>query len=213
MTITHHPDPATLMSYAAGALAPVLAAVVASHLAGCPHCRRELRLLEMLGGAAMEELAGAALPAHAPPAVPTQAPDDAPPRSRSPDADIPEPIARLVGGDRLADIAWTRAGPGIVQRMIEVPGAKAGTLRLIKVEPGRKIPEHGHDGAEITLVLTGTYCDQTGEFRPGDVADVDAALDHEPVAGAEGCICLVANEGAPLFRGLIARAAQAISRS
>ena len=37
MSITHHLDPATLMSYAAGGLAPALAAVAAQHIAMCPH--------------------------------------------------------------------------------------------------------------------------------------------------------------------------------
>ena len=43
MSITHHPDDSTLMSYAAGSLPAALAVVVAAHLSVCPRCREEVR--------------------------------------------------------------------------------------------------------------------------------------------------------------------------
>ena len=46
MTITHHLDDATLMSFAAGALPAALSAVAAAHVAMCPRCRREVAALE-----------------------------------------------------------------------------------------------------------------------------------------------------------------------
>ena len=56
MTITHHLDDATLMSFAAGSLPAALAAVAAAHAAMCPRCRREIATLERLGGALMAGL-------------------------------------------------------------------------------------------------------------------------------------------------------------
>ncbi len=56
MTITHHLDDATLMSFAAGSLPAALAAVAAAHAAMCPRCRREIAALERLGGALMAGL-------------------------------------------------------------------------------------------------------------------------------------------------------------
>ena len=61
MTITHHLDDATLMSFAAGSLPNALAAVAAAHVAMCPHCRRELRMLERIGGALVSALTPATL--------------------------------------------------------------------------------------------------------------------------------------------------------
>ena len=43
--ISHHPDAATLMSYAAGSLPEPLAAVIAAHASGCTACQREMRIL------------------------------------------------------------------------------------------------------------------------------------------------------------------------
>ena len=52
-TIMRHPDPATLMSFAAGTLAEPLAAVVAAHLDMCAACRAEVADLELLGAVLM----------------------------------------------------------------------------------------------------------------------------------------------------------------
>ena len=56
MTITHHLDDATLMSFAAGALPDALSAVAAAHVAMCARCRREMASLESIGGALMAGL-------------------------------------------------------------------------------------------------------------------------------------------------------------
>ena len=63
MTITHHLDDATLMSFAAGALPAALAAVAAAHADMCPRCRREIAAMERLGGAVMADLSPVAFDA------------------------------------------------------------------------------------------------------------------------------------------------------
>ena len=62
-----------------------------------------------------------------------------------------------------------------------LPLAGAGKLRLLKVAPGHGIPEHGHGGAELTLVLRGSFHDETGRYARGDVADLDETVEHQPV--------------------------------
>ena len=54
-TIMRHPDPATLMGFAAGSLAEPLAAVVAAHLDMCEACRAEVADLELLGAVLMAD--------------------------------------------------------------------------------------------------------------------------------------------------------------
>jgi len=56
------------------------------------------------------------------------------------------------------------------------------------------LPEHGHEGSEITMVLRGTISDSTGLYRPGDVCDIDESIEHAPIAGEGGCICVVAQD-------------------
>ena len=207
MSISHHLDDATLMSFAAGALPAALAAVAAAHADMCPRCRREIAALERLGEAALASLPPVALerPEPSPPA-----PAAAGMRDASHDADatadpkVPRRLAGLVGGG-LDGVAWRWLGPGVWDHPLPLAGA--GKLRLLKVAPGHGIPEHGHGGAELTLVLRGSFHDETGQYARGDVADLDETVEHQPVVPQDGgdCICLIASEAPERFQGLVAR--------
>jgi putative transcriptional regulator len=204
MSITHHLDDATLMSFAAGALPDALSAVAAAHVAMCARCRREVADLERVGGALLAGLSPATLDrgeAAAPPA----APEPAGRRSEmaATGGEVPGPVVRLIA-DGLDALTWRWLAPGVWDHALPVRGA--GRLRLLKVAPRRNIPEHGHGGAELTLVLRGAFRDETGRYIRGDVADLDETLAHQPVTdGEEDCICMVASEAPEQFSGRIAR--------
>jgi putative transcriptional regulator len=213
MSITHHLDDATLMSFAAGALPSALAAVAAAHAAMCPRCRREVALLERIGGALVADLPVMAM-AGAAPATPPLA--DARPAPRGPVADdmlgdvpseVPQPLARLIGGS-LDAVRWRWIGPGLWHRPLRIGGT--GSLQLLWGAPSARVPEHTHGGSELTLVLRGALVDETGRYGPGDVADLDEDVEHHaPAADADaGCICVIANERPTRFRGLLARLMQ-----
>jgi putative transcriptional regulator len=210
MTIRHHPDHATLMAFAAGTLGEALSAVVATHAELCAGCRRELKRMDMIGAALLGGLEGSAVSAggartalgrreaHAlrPPAV----------------EGLPQPLARLLGRP-LADVGWKRLGPGVRSAKLPLSKGAGGDLRLLRVAPGRAVPDHGHGGAELTLVLSGAYTDRLGRFGPGDVADLDEEVEHKPVADAgEDCICLVASERAIRLKGVLGRLLQPLVR-
>ena len=199
MTITHHLGSETLLSFAAGTLPSALSAVAGAHVAMCGHCRGELVWCERIGAALLEGL----------PAMPL---DDAEPAVRS----LPQaarlggnafnPILRLARED-FADIAWRRIGIGLWHRPLPLAGR--GALQLIKAAPGASVPEHGHAGGEITLILRGALSDATGRYGVGDVADLDEAIEHTPVAdGDAGCVCAVGNEVPTRFHSLLARLLQ-----
>lgn len=204
MTITHHLDDATLMSFAAGALPAALSAVAAAHTAMCPRCRRELAALERIGGALMASLPAATFDRPEPRPPDPAGAGNAPRRETCTlDGEIPGPIAGLASGG-LDAVAWRWLGPGVWD--YPLPLAGAGKLRLLRVAPGRHVPEHGHGGAELTLVLRGSFHDEMGRYLRGDVAELDETVAHQPVTDAGGdCICLVASEKPERFLGLIAR--------
>ena len=78
---------------------------------------------------------------------------------------------------------------------VKLPTQAKGQLKLLRIGAGRAMPEHGHGGEEITLVLKGAYRDHMGRFARGDVADLDEDIEHKPVVEQDGdCICLVATE-------------------
>lgn len=203
MTITHHLDDATLMSFAAGSLPNTLAALAAAHVSVCSRCQHELRMLERIGGALVAGLAPAILD-RSQPAMPERA--SLPLAASTTAGEIPAPLVSLVGGE-LDQVRWRWIGPGLWHRPLQVRGG--GSLQLIKAAPGASVPEHTHGGSEITLVLRGALIDSTGRYAPGDVADVDEDVEHTPLADAEaGCICVIANEQPTRFRGLLARLMQ-----
>ncbi len=215
MTISHHPMQETLLRYAAGTLAAGPAIVVAAHLADCPHCRDRVRQFEALGGAVLEETR--------PTTLSPDALANALARIDAEEAGEPAPSESTekpleIDGVRLPDSLrgcaigrWRWIGPGMRMSRIGVPYDPDANLILLKVGPGRALPDHGHAGAEYTYIVSGSYTDRLGQFRPGDIADVDEEVEHQPVVDAGGeCICLAAMEGRMRFNGFIGRMLQPI---
>jgi putative transcriptional regulator len=121
---------------------------------------------------------------------------------------LPTPLARRLGCP-ISRIRWKRVAPGIQLHDLPLSPAARGRLSLMRVATGRGVPEHGHSGSEITLVLSGSYTDRFGRFQPGDVADLDPEVEHDlKVDSAQSCICLVAVESPIRFKGIIARLMQ-----
>jgi putative transcriptional regulator len=212
MTIHHHLDQATLSAFAAGTLDGGLAVVASSHMSVCPACRAAAREAEQVGGALLASLSGKAVSPDCR-AQTLERLDRATlhrfPAKAPAESDLPEPLARLLPGVRLADLQWKTKAPGWAMVDLPAPAGSRGKLFLVRVGPGKAMPHHGHGGSEITLILSGAYNDRFGRFAPGDVADLDEAVEHEPVAEADQpCICLVATEAPTRFKSWMVRLVQ-----
>src|SRR5262245_24278975 len=172
MAIKHHPDISTLMSCAAGSQPEALAAVVACHLARCPDCAAEVKRMAEIGVALFDKLEPAKMSQDAP-VIAAGAGEALYDGESRPECGcyVPYPIADKVGGD-LDRIPWKRIGPGLWHYPIPLSADAKGDLRLIKVAPGKELPEHGHRGEELTLLLQGSYHDEFGTFQTGDLADL-----------------------------------------
>lgn len=181
---TQHPSSAVLSDYASGALRPAFAAVVAAHLEGCAHCREEVRALESLGGAMIEDLEPAEMSeaslSRAMAALDGLAPE------------LPQIPRSTVDRIPFGPERWL--APGMSIRKAK-PGEYGDLLYLLRLPSGQKTVPHGHQGTEFTAVLKGAYVDGEGRFAAGDFCELDAATDHQPHvdAGSE-CICLIASE-------------------
>ncbi len=207
--VSHHPETSKLMSFAAGSLPEPLAAAYAAHASMCAACRGELRDMELMGAA----LLCSAVPtsgdaAGSIPARPLSADRAAAPARHDASDRLPAPIARHYGLS-FDSVRWKRLGPGIWHHRLTLSPGVQGDLRLLKIAAGRQMPLHGHGGMEVTLVLDGAYRDATGEYRRGDIQDLDDATEHSPVADpGAGCICLIASERPARFKGIISRLVQ-----
>ncbi|MEY2956065.1 MAG: ChrR family anti-sigma-E factor [Gemmobacter sp.] len=213
MTITHHLTDQILLAHAGGALSEAFGLVVAAHLSMCDDCRARLGAFEAVGGAILETCGTvpvddgglAATFARIDAADRRTAP--APRRARGP---LPGPIADYIGGG-LDDVRWKPAGMGVRQAVLCT--AEGATARLLHIPAGVAVPDHGHRGLEMTLVLRGAFRDEGMRFGPGDVEIADAATEHTPVAehGAD-CICLAATDAPLRFNAFLPRIAQSFLR-
>jgi len=211
MMPSFHAGDELLMDYAAGSLAEPIAVLVATHLALCPACRARVETFENVGGALLEELNGEAVDRSLRETVLArldETPSELAPmghlRTPSPvDLRVPEPLRGYLG-DGLDNLAWKRRGPvGEVRLMVDHPII---TSRLLRIKAGTAMPQHTHEGTELTLVLTGAFTDRGNHFQRGDVAIADASVDHCPVADpGDDCYCFAVNDAPLRLTGRLSR--------
>ncbi|QGX96925.1 transcriptional regulator [Roseovarius faecimaris] len=208
-TIKHHLTDALLIAYSAGTLPEAFSLTVAAHVSLCDECRARLGAFDTVGGALVEDSAEAEMDDGSLEAtlalIASGAPDDKPAPGAS-DSVLPAPIRDYIGGD-LDTVKWRPVGMGVKQAIL--PTSREATARLLYIPAGAAVPDHGHRGTELTLVLQGAFADETDRFGRGDIEVADEDLHHTPVAdiGAD-CICLAATDAPLKFKGLLPRLAQ-----
>ncbi|MFZ5779130.1 MAG: ChrR family anti-sigma-E factor [Pseudomonadota bacterium] len=219
MTISHHATDETLMRYAAGRLSAGPALVLAIHLEGCPTCRARVSEFEALGGVLLEQTAPAVMPpgafaaalrvieaedagAHRPAVERAEGqPRRAPMFPGS--VPMPLPLQRCEIGP------WRWVGLGVRASAVKLPHDPEARVTLLRVGPGRKLPEHGHFGTELTQVLVGSFSDRYGRYMPGDLSEMDHEIEHQPIVDSEEeCICIAAPEGGMRLTGFFGRMIQ-----
>ncbi|WP_417718941.1 ChrR family anti-sigma-E factor [Salipiger sp.] len=207
--ITHHIPDEQIRAYAAGQLPHAFSVVVAAHVSLCDDCRAQLGAEEALGGALLEREAPVALDTAARDRLLAALDSSEPPAPPMRGSGIfPAPVMEALRGD---PPKWRMLGGGIRQQILsEEEGA---SLRLLYIPPGRAVPEHGHNGLEMTLVLQGSFSDSEGAFARGDVETAHDEVDHQPVAGPGApCICLAATDAPLRFASFLPRLLQPIFR-
>ena len=204
MSIEYHPNEELLLAYAAGTLDPGEHIALAAHLLPCNQCRRFVDAMEGAGGSLLGELPPAIMSAEAlrqiearlDDPVPTQAPP--PPSSehlREWD-NLPAFIRRLPAKP------WRWVAPGLHIQRLNTPAASPTRVFLLKAKPGMKLLPHGHEDAELTCVLSGSFSHSGRRFGPGDFDCGDPGIEHDIAIGAESeCISLVAMRGRLQMRG------------
>lgn len=220
MSVTHHLDDTTLLRYASGSLPYAFNVVVAAHLAMCADCRAALHAAEELGGQLLDEEPVTEMQIGSFELLMKKLEDGDSATEKS-DADIadpidfsgdvPAPLQRLVG-PRLADVKWRRIAPGVKKYTLSEKQADGTSLYMLQIAPGMAVPEHGHGGEELTLILSGTYRDDIGVFDAGDIADLDEHIEHQPhVISDTPCVCLVATEAPTRFKDVFSRLLQPLT--
>lgn len=220
MMIKHHLSDELLESYAAGTLAEGWSIAVATHLTLCPGCRIRLDKFECVGGQLLEALPAEETVDAAWNSIQARLINEPLETATVKTAPIqkihaarfsvlPEPLRSYAGGD-VDSLKWRSLGRGAYHIPIHT-GDKETMVRLLKIPAGKPVPEHGHGGRELTLVLSGSFVDDNDVFARGDIEEADASLVHQPVATPDAdCICLAVTDAPLRFRSWVVRLVQPI---
>lgn len=211
MTIQHHLSDNLLMAYAAGSLPEAFSLAVATHISLCDECRASLAAFEALGGAVVEDCGLEAISDGCLAAVMARLDQPAPAKPLLQAVGIlPAPLAEYVGGG-MDRVKWRHLGMGVRQAIL--PTAIGATARLLHIPAGQAVPNHGHRGIELTLVLQGAFRDESTRFARGDVEIATKADQHTPVAEwGEDCICLAVTDAPLRFAAFVPRMLQPLFR-
>ena len=213
--IKHHLTDDILMGYAAGTLPEAFNLMVAAHVSLCDDCRAEVESYDAVGGEMLArepardiELSPGSFAATM--ALIAGGPTGDAPKTRSNGSILPGPLQDYVGGD-LDSVKWRGIGLGVKQAIL--PTSRDASARLLFIPAGAAMPDHGHRGIEMTMVLQGAFQDEGDYFARGDVEVADSDMHHKPVADIhEDCSCLAVTDAPLRFQGLIPKIAQRFAR-
>ncbi|WP_380057601.1 ChrR family anti-sigma-E factor [Falsihalocynthiibacter sp. SS001] len=203
--ISYHIPDHLLASYVSGSLPHPYAVVVATHVSMCLECRAALEAHQAVGGAILESTQEVALSAGLKDSILAKldAPIiEKPVHGRT--GVYPAPVMQELEGQQPR---WKPVGMGVRQCVLSA--SKQGSVRLLYIPGGQAVPDHSHNGLELTLVLQGSFSDEAGQFRVGDVEVADDHVEHTPIAD-EGppCICLAATDAPVRFTSFLPRLVQ-----
>ena len=113
------------------------------------------------------------------------------------------PLTNLIGS--IDKLKWKSIYKGF--REFNISLKDSDTIKLIKMDPGISVPLHSHNGKEYILVIDGSFCDEYGEYKKGDMQINDQKIKHHPIASNKnGCICLSITERDVVFFGKLGSA-------
>jgi putative transcriptional regulator len=208
--IKHHLHPEILMSYAAGNSSSSVSLIVASHITICSKCREEVNVFENIGGKVLEEASPVETNINSLNNLLEKIDNEKVTKDiksikvNNIFKNIPIVLHKMLPkGNTLTD-KWKKGIGGIKYFDINLGESnKNSNARMLSIPPGKKLPNHGHEAQEFTLVLEGGFSDENGHYNAGDVAIEDENNVHTPIAdSSEGCVCLVVYEGNLQFKGL-----------
>ncbi|MFC6198140.1 ChrR family anti-sigma-E factor [Ponticaulis profundi] len=197
-------------AYAAGTIDPALKLLVETQAALREDVRRQLHMTDAIGGAFLETETPTALSATA--LAKTLAfldEETAQTREETHGAIkgsvldelilLPEPLKeKAMNAARQS--GWKFANRGLKRMMLDVDSEAS--VELLRIEPGCGAPRHTHAGQEYTLVITGSFTDEVGTYRPGDISVAGPDREHRPVADeGEICFALAVTDGGLKFTG------------
>ncbi|MEV3835070.1 ChrR family anti-sigma-E factor [Aeromonas allosaccharophila] len=223
--IKAHPTDPMLRAFAADELPLPLAVGLSAHCELCPDCAARLKTFEE--ELAQQYLASPAEPELAPRddvalgvgfdamladilAQPLSEPTHDQPRAQPGELEVAGHAYRLPRVlARYRSPKWRHIGAIRQQSLpLDEMGARAS---LLHIEAGGRIPEHTHQGYELTLLLAGTIEDGNTLYKAGDFIWRDASHSHSPHT-PDGCLCYTVQDAPVQFTKGLSRLLNGISQ-
>jgi putative transcriptional regulator len=215
--IKHHPQFELIQRFVNGELSASLSAGIAIHAEMCPECQQQIsQLTEQLSYDSFEDEYLDGFIVDESDTVDNvgilgfeQAIAEI---TQSNDIDIIKP--KVEKSITFKDQVYTL--PSVLNNMILGKTANIGKLSrariqldeneihssLLHIQPGGSVPEHTHNGFELTVLIAGDFSDDQGEYVPGDFIMLDKKHQHHPVS-EKGCLCFtVANDSLHFTQGI-----------
>lgn len=207
----HHPTPELLAAFSAGNLPLSQALCVSAHAENCSECTANLSRLDALGAQMMGDLSAQSGVDELKTKVLDQLSDEAPltpSMSRtippSSPSNIPRCLQQFIHSDYDA-LTWNYVSPSIKAAKLctDTNGAK---VEMLRIKPGGKAATHTHTGDEYTVILEGSFSDESGIYREGDFILRNGSHKHKPIASMDQeCICLTVTHAPIKLTGFFTR--------
>ena len=167
-------------AYAAQALPASDVAAAEAHIAGCPHCRRELAALRPV----VDRFVSWPTDVLRPPT--------------SLQARLAQRIAAEAGKEPVPPPApqwrepdWEQVAPGIECKLLATDGERHRISMLVRLAPGARYPAHTHAGVEELHLLDGELWIDERKLLPGDYNYGPPGASDERVWSETGCTCVL----------------------
>ena len=193
--LNHHPSSEMLVEFSAGTLDTATSICVSAHLHFCKCCRDEVARLSEVGAQLMseappeeidEELFDKILAKIDQP----ETTFDVSHKTANPSG-FPEPVNKLLNHAEKTPV-WKRLSKSMEVAKL-FTGQNKFEIALHKICAGGVTPKHDHRGLEYTVVLEGSFSDESSVYTQGDFIIRRPGDIHQPMGAKNGeCICLSA---------------------
>lgn len=209
-----HPEDDVLLKYVTGQYDTAYNIVLASHVSQCVRCQNSVALHQEIGGNALTQQKPTEMKISALDLLDSDLQDDEPQAAPIHADDYSETfgmktpsILSTYLGKALDALKWQSLTPSLKQHVIKSDGKAV--ARLLWMAPGKGVPPHGHQGEEMTLILSGGYYDGDEAYTAGDLHMADHKTPHVPVAMEDKpCLVLAATDAPLIFKGLLPKMLQ-----
>ncbi|GJM11888.1 MAG: anti-ECF sigma factor ChrR [Pseudohongiella sp.] len=106
-------------------------------------------------------------------------------------------------------LSWKKVAGGISHAQLFLDNETQ--CEFIHMAAGSQVPVHTHQGSESTLILSGSFKDELGEYKASDFVVRDTQHHHQPRT-EEGCLCFAVLDSPLRFTKGLARLMNPINR-